>query len=153
VSPSDEDRNRQRVLDAFAKQIGWCESLGSPFTARLLTILRDDIAAGGASADLARAWPGDPVADALALRMAAALHTLALAESAPALVPCYPPRAATIEQLRPVVLGAVREHQGAIRARKRTRSVDQASWLVGFCRSPRRQACRSGFSRSAPAQA
>jgi hypothetical protein len=135
VSPSDDDRDRQAVLNAFAKQIGWCESLGSPFTARVLTILRDDIAAGGASAELARAWPGDPVADALALRMAAALHALALAESAPALVPCYPPSAATIEQLRPVVLDAVREHQSAIRAflssPPQTNEVGRSGVLVG----------------------
>ena len=135
MSSSDNDRDRQRVLDAFAKQIGWCESLGSPFTARLLTILRDDIAADRASADLARAWPGDPVAGALALRMAAALHALALAESAPALVPCYPPRAATIEQLRPVVLSAVREHQAAIRAflvsPPQTNEVGRSGVLVG----------------------
>jgi hypothetical protein len=135
VSPSDDDRDRQAVLSAFAKQIGWCESLGSPFTARVLTILRDDIAAGGASAELARAWPGDPVADALALRMAAGLHALALAESAPALVPCYPPSAATIEQLRTVVLDAVREHQSAIRAflssPPQTNEVGRSGVLVG----------------------
>jgi hypothetical protein len=135
VSPSDDDRDRQAVLNAFAKQIGWCESLGSPFTARVLTILRDDIAAGGASAELGRAWPGDPVADALALRMAAALHALALAESAPALVPCYPPSAATTEQLRPVVLDAVREHQSAIRAflssPPQTNEVGRSGVLVG----------------------
>jgi hypothetical protein len=135
VSPSDDDRDRQAVLSAFAKQIGWCESLGSPFTARVLTILRDDIAAGGASAELARAWPGDPVADALALRMAAGLHVLALAESAPALVPCYPPSAATIEQLHTVVLDAVREHQSAIRAflssPPQTNEVGRSGVLVG----------------------
>ena len=73
--------------------------VASPFTARLLTILRDDIAAGGASAELALGWPGDPVADALALRMAGALHALALTGSAPALVPCYPPSAAPVEPL------------------------------------------------------
>jgi hypothetical protein len=53
MSVSDHDQDRQTVLDAFDKQIGWCEKLASPFTARLLTILRDDIAAGGASAELA----------------------------------------------------------------------------------------------------
>jgi hypothetical protein len=135
VSPSDDDRDRQAVLSAFAKQIGWCESLGSPFTARVLTILRDDIAAGGVSAELARAWPGDPVADALALRMAAGLHALALAESAPALVPCYPPSAAAIEQLRTVVLDAAWEHQSAIRAflssPPQTNEVGRSGVLVG----------------------
>jgi hypothetical protein len=135
VSSSDNDQGRQPVLDAFTKQIGWCESLGSPFTARLLTILRDDIAAGGASAELAHAWPGDPVADALALRMAGALHALALTEQAPALIPCYPPRAATIEQLRPVVLDAVLEHQNAIRgfllSPPQTNEVGRSGVLVG----------------------
>ena len=135
MSSSDHDRDRQPVLDAFDKQIGWCESLGSPFTARLLTILRDDIAAGGTSAELVRAWPGDPVADALALRMAAALQALALTESAPALVPCYPPSAAATEQLRPIVLGAIREHQSAIHAflssPPQTNEVGRSGVLVG----------------------
>jgi hypothetical protein len=132
---SGADRDRQPVLDAFDKQIGWCESLGSPFTAQLLAILKEDIAAGGASEELTHAWPGDPVADALALRMAGALHALALTEQAPALVPCYPPRKATLEHLRPVVLGAVREHKTAIRAflssPPQTNEVGRSGVLVG----------------------
>jgi hypothetical protein len=51
VNGLDNDQDRQAVLGAFAKQIGWCESLGSPFTAGLLTVLADDIAAGGTSAE------------------------------------------------------------------------------------------------------
>jgi hypothetical protein len=135
MNPSHNDQGRQAVLDAFAKQIGWCESLGSPFTARLLMVLRDDIAAGGASSELVSAWPGDPVADALALRMAGALHALALTEQAPALIPCYPPSAVTIEQLRPVILNAVGEHQTAIRAflssAPQTNEVGRSGVLVG----------------------
>jgi hypothetical protein len=135
MSVSDHDQDRQTVLDAFDKQIGWCEKLGSPFTARLLTILRDDIAAGGASAELALGWPGDPVADALALRMAGALRALALTGSAPALVPCYPPSAAPVEPLRPVVLDVVRGHQSGIRALlvspPQTNEVGRSGVLVG----------------------
>ena len=135
MSVSDPDQDRQMVLDAFDKQIGWCEKLASPFTARLLTILRDDIAAGGASAELALGWPGDPVADALALRMAGAMHALALTGSEPALVPCYPPSAAPVEPLRPVVLDVVREHQSAIRAflvsPPQTNEVGRSGVLVG----------------------
>src|SRR3984957_18994294 len=135
MSVSDHDQDRQTVLDAFDKQIGWCEKLGSPFTARLLTILRDDIAAGGASAELALGWPGDPVADALALRMAGALRALALTGSAPALVPCYPPSAAPVEPLRPLVLDVVREHQSGIRAflvsPPQTNEVGRSGVLVG----------------------
>ena len=129
------ETDQQAVLDAFDKQIGWCESLGSPFTARLLTVLRDDIGAGGASAELTRARPGDPGADALALRLAAALHALALSGSAPALAACYPPSAPTMEQLRAGVLGAVREHQTAIRAflssPPQTNEVGRSGVLVG----------------------
>ena len=130
MNSSNNDRIRHVVLSAFAKQIEWCESLGSPLTARLLTILRDDIAAGGVSAELLRTWPGDPVADALALRIAAALHALALTESAPALVPGYPPGESDMEQLRPVVLGVVR-------ASKRHTCIscfaptDERGWSIG----------------------
>ena len=88
------------LLAAFAKQIGWCESLGSPFTARLLTILRDDIAVGGASAELTPAWPGDPVADALALRMASALHALALIERDEYIRGCADVRLRAVQEIR-----------------------------------------------------
>ncbi len=135
MSVSDHDQDRQTVLDAFDKQIVWSEKLASPFMARLLTVLRDDIAAGGASAQLALGWPGDPVADALALRMAGALHALALTESAPALVPCYPPHAAPVEHLRPVVLDVVRDHHSAIRdflvSPPQTNEVGRSGVLVG----------------------
>jgi hypothetical protein len=135
VSGSDSDQDRVAILAAFAKQIGWCESLGSPFTAQLLTVLRDDLAAGGPTAELARAWPGDPVADALALRMAGALHALALTGSAPALAACYPPTETAMEQLRPIVLDAVGRHQGAIRAflssPPQTNEVGRSGVLVG----------------------
>ena len=135
MARSDDDRNRQAVLDAFAKQIGWCEGLGSPFTARLLTVLADDIAAGGTNAELVRAWPGDPIADALALRMAGALHALVLTETAPALVECYPPHAATIAQLRSVVPSVVEEHRSYIQpflsSAPQTNEVGRSGVLVG----------------------
>ena len=135
MSQSDSDRNRQAVLNAFAKQTGWCEGLGSPFTARLLTVLADDIAAGGITAELVCAWPGDPIADALALRMAGALHALVLTETAPALVACYPPHAATIEQLRSIVPAVVEEHRSHIQtflsSPPQTNEVGRSGVLVG----------------------
>jgi hypothetical protein len=67
--------------------------------------------------------------------MAGALHALALTRSAPALVPCYPPSAAPVEPLRPVVLNVVREHQSAIRAflvsPPQTNEVGRSGVLVG----------------------
>ena len=124
------------VLDAFAKQIGWCESLGSPFTAQLLTVLRDDVAADGTSAELARAWPGDPVADALALRMASgAARARTGGVRRPTSPPAIPRAPRAIEQLRSVVLDAVREHQSAVGAflisPPQTNEVGRSGVLVG----------------------
>ena len=79
-----------RILDHFAEQAGWCEDLGSPFTAALLRQLADDFAAGGPVADICRDWTGNPRKDALGLRLAGALHHAVLTGAAPALAATYP---------------------------------------------------------------
>lgn len=63
---------------AFQLQAGFCENLGSPFTARVLTLLAADSEAGGVIADLVAGFEEEPVAAALALRVAGALHRRAL---------------------------------------------------------------------------
>lgn len=63
---------------AFQLQAGFCENLGSPFTARVLTVLAADIEAGGVVAGLVAGFEEEPVAAALALRVAGALHRRAL---------------------------------------------------------------------------
>src|SRR6185312_3068391 len=66
-SPAPAD---QAMIEAFHTQIGWCRP-SAPFTADVLAaVLR-----GG--------WPGDPLADAAALRAAGGLHRLALMEIEP----------------------------------------------------------------------
>lgn len=66
------------LLAAFDRQVGWCRAAAAPFTARVLESSRHwlarDAAAHAAFAALAR----DPLAAAVALRWAAALHHLAL---------------------------------------------------------------------------
>jgi hypothetical protein len=131
----DYAQNRQAVLAAFSKQIG-CELLGSPFTAQVLTILAEDIAADGISAELASSWRGDPLVDALALRMAGALHALVLMGSHDALVACYPPNpAAPGEQLRSALLTAVGAHRSYIHAfltsPPQTNEVGRSGVLLG----------------------
>ncbi len=66
------------AADAFKLQAGFCENLGSPFTARVLNALAEDIAAGGVVGDLLADFTEEPVAAALALRVAGALHRRAL---------------------------------------------------------------------------
>ena len=79
-----------RILDHFAEQAGWCEDLGSPFTAALLRQFADDFAAGGPVADICRDWTGNPRKDALGLRLAGVLHHAVLTGAAPALAATYP---------------------------------------------------------------
>jgi hypothetical protein len=133
---NDRDQRRAAALAAFAKQVGWCESLGSPFTAQVLAALAADISAGGPAAELVNDWPGDPVADALALRMAASLHALALTEAAPDLAACYPPRAAaSAEHLRTLLPAVISQHrtfiEGFIASPPQTNEVGRSGVLLG----------------------
>ncbi|WP_050524180.1 DUF2332 domain-containing protein [Pseudorhodobacter wandonensis] len=68
------------VRDSFVAQAQACESLGSPFTARILRLLAEGLTHGSPVADRILGWQGDPSsrADALALRLAGGLHALAL---------------------------------------------------------------------------
>lgn len=68
-----------------------CAALGSPFTARLLTLAADRLAPGTALADRLLGWPGDISARgaSVPLRLAGALHALALDGSDPALAAAY----------------------------------------------------------------
>ena len=91
MANSPPESKREAALSAFDLQVGWCSNLGSPFTAKALSLLRDDLAQGGPTAELLGSWPGDPLADALPLRLAAALHALVLTDAAPDLAACYPP--------------------------------------------------------------
>lgn len=78
------------VIEHFVEQAHFCEVYGSPFMARLLEALRRDIEAGGPTADLVAGWPRSPRTDALALRIAGALHAAVLSGRDPALAAEYP---------------------------------------------------------------
>lgn len=80
-----------KLADAWARQIAYCDANGSPFTARVLEAAWADGQQGGALRELLADWPGDAWADALPLRVAGALHGLALDGSDTALAALYPP--------------------------------------------------------------
>ena len=123
------------ILAAFATQIGWCESLGSPLTAQVLAVIAEDIASGGIAAPLVADWPGDPLADALALRFAGALHALVLSQASPALAACYPPHTASQASLRAAVPAALETHAPFIKAflasPPQTNEVGRSGVLLG----------------------
>lgn len=78
------------VIEHFKTQAHYCELIGSPFMARLIEALAGDIEAGGPAADLVANWPRSPLADALAIRLAGALHAAVLSGRDPALAAEYP---------------------------------------------------------------
>ncbi len=80
------------LAEAWSRQIAWCDGNGSPFTARVLEAAWADRERGGAFAALMPGWSGDAGADAVPLRLAGALHALALSERDAALAALYPPR-------------------------------------------------------------
>lgn len=84
----------QSVLDAFARQARYCGEHGSPFTARLLDGAAQALARGEPALRSLAGWEGDPVADALPLRLAGALHALVLTGRAGELARHYPGGAA-----------------------------------------------------------
>src|SRR5271154_5970346 len=74
----------------FRRQAEWCARLGSPFTALVCRVLHERLTEGSAFAARLLNWPGEPEADAIALRACGALNFFARAGH-PALAPLYPP--------------------------------------------------------------
>lgn len=112
------------VRQAFHDQAGYCERLGSPFTALLCRVLADGL---DDSSDIERhilQWPGnpDPFADSVPLRVAGALHYLVRAGRAPELTERYPPHATPSPA---ELLSAAR---GAL--------IEQASFVRDFLQHP-----------------
>lgn len=66
------------IIAAFRDQANYCRQLGSPFTGTVLDLAAERLAAGAAWTAPVLAWHGDAKADALALRVAGALHRAVL---------------------------------------------------------------------------
>lgn len=78
------------LIEAFRAQSRACDELGSPFMAALLSEAAGEVGRAGSISGLLASWPGDPVADAVPLRLAAALHALVLSDAAPELAAFHP---------------------------------------------------------------
>jgi hypothetical protein len=79
------------TIEAGLRQQGiWCGEFGSSFTAGLCAKMADDYRAGGIVADILAGWPTDPIKDALALRLAGALHHVVLSEPLGTLAEVWP---------------------------------------------------------------
>lgn len=81
----------EAIAEHFRLQADACDKMGSPFTARLCRLLMPALDRRTATGRMVLDWPGDPRADALALRFCGGLHSLVLDGSEPKLAACYPP--------------------------------------------------------------
>ncbi|MEM7024642.1 MAG: DUF2332 domain-containing protein [Pseudomonadota bacterium] len=79
----------------FRNQAEHCGRLGSPFTAMLVETAAERLSERSEVGRATLGWPGDPKADALALRFAGSLHALVLSGEAPDLAEVYPGTGAT----------------------------------------------------------
>ncbi len=79
------------VRHAFDVQAEWARKLGAGFTERLIEALAAVIDRSTAIGERLLDWPGDPVADALVLRLLGGLHALVRAGARPELAAAYPP--------------------------------------------------------------
>ena len=78
------------TIEAFRLQAEFCNTMGSPLYGELLLRAADDIERGGPVAAVLDGWTGDPVPDALALRLMGAVHRLVLEGVVPSLARHYP---------------------------------------------------------------
>jgi hypothetical protein len=85
-----EAPSRASLVDAFRVQARGCAGAGSPIYESLLLRAADDLERGGIFADLVSGYRGQPVLDALPLRLLGRVHALVLAGDAPGLAAFYP---------------------------------------------------------------
>lgn len=105
---ADED-----IRAHFLAQARACDSLGSPFTAKLCRVLAGGLDVATKTGRIILGWPGDARADAVALRLCGALHALVLTGADTQLAGAYPPNAASedlIAAMLPVAIARSDEH-------------------------------------------
>lgn len=103
------------LAQAFRTQSAACAALGSPFMARLMRLAADRLDSGGPVGRRLAAWDGDPGPSgaSLPLRLAGALHALALRGEA-RLAAVYPPAAADDEALWQAVAAVLADRHATV---------------------------------------
>ncbi|NBB49434.1 DUF2332 family protein [Rhizobium sp. CRIBSB] len=133
-----DDRSKL-IRQSFLRQAKACADLGSPFTARLCTLVAERLTAETSVGAMILSWPGNPdgTSDALALRLAGTLHALVRSGADPHLAAVYPPHAADGDTLFAAVEAALRRDEAFILDRltsaPQTNEVRRSSALLpGF---------------------
>jgi hypothetical protein len=127
--------NEDGIRASFASQAKSCSGLGSPFTALFCTTMAERLDRRFAFGRRVLDWPGDPRADALALRCAGAFNALARSGRSAALAALYPPADPSAETLWSGILAALAEHDAFLTAyldsAPQTNEVKRCAVLLG----------------------
>lgn len=125
------------IADAFHRQAEACRDLGSPFNALVCDLLGERLAPDGAFGRRIHRWPGQPVADALALRACGGLHALARSGRCLALSAAYPPAAASADAVWQGIAAAVAAHDeflaSSLDGPPQTNEVARSGMILGGC--------------------
>ncbi|MEM7177783.1 MAG: DUF2332 family protein, partial [Pseudomonadota bacterium] len=111
--------NELRIRQSFADQAAACAAFGSPFTARLVNALGHALDHDTQTGRRVLGWQGDTGhgGDALALRLAGALHSMVRRARVPDLARHYPPNGLPEpETLRAAALDAIARHDAEVAA-------------------------------------
>lgn len=123
------------LLKAFQSQAGSCRKLGSPFTAEICELLAEHLDDSSRFGRRILGWPGDPFADALALRAAAGFHALKRAGKSASLTAAYPPNPFDRAGLTEAVVGTIGSYDDFLHdwldSPPQTNEVARSSVLIG----------------------
>lgn len=105
MSAKDNDKRREKIIEAFRDQARFCRMGGAHFTAAVIDAAHEELEAGGVLFDLVEKVDGDPLKRALALRVAGALHALVLDNRSDELSVFYnsPNKTPDVEALRKII--------------------------------------------------
>ena len=73
---ADEQASDTAIRDAFEVQAAYCDANAAPVTARVARALGRGLTRATATGRRVLDWAGEPVADALVLRLVGGLHAL-----------------------------------------------------------------------------
>ena len=104
------------VIDGFIAQAEGSDRIGSPFVANLCRLLAARLDHTTRFGDKILDWPGDPQADALALRACGALHAIARSWKEPQLRAAYPPAPFDPDRLWQLIADVLTRHDNYLAA-------------------------------------
>jgi hypothetical protein len=124
------------LAEAFRRQAGYCDALGSPLWAHMMRHAARDIDDGGLVGRLLADWDGDLKLGALALRFFGGVHYLALSGQSPELAARLPSTGGKPgDEAWPVIIAAIEANQPllkrALASPPQTNEVARCAVLLG----------------------